>query len=101
MEEGLGQVAHQSLGLLLILLRCRLLGGGKEHPPPVGVVDQQRRVHPADMAAVGAGGGVEAPLPNALGQVGPLDDVDDEPDFEVDGLPTLGTGGLEGLGVRA
>ena len=99
MEEGLGQLVRQSLGDLLVLLRGGGLGRGKEHAPALRVVDEEWGVYAANVAAVGAGGGVDVARADAVGQVGPLGQVYEEPDFEVNGLATFGARGMGGLGV--
>ncbi len=98
--QAFAQPADQPGGVLAILLGGGVLRRGKEERRvAVGQVEEQRGVHGADVAAVGTGSGVEGALADAVGQVGPLGGVDDEPDFEVDRLPAVGTGGLGGLGV--
>jgi hypothetical protein len=89
MGKIIDEVAHQALGLLLVLLLRRLLRGGKEYPLPVRVVDQQGRVHLTDIAAMGARDAVDAPFPDTLGQVGLIGEINDQPDFGSKSAPAL------------
>ncbi len=98
-ERG-GQPGNQLLRDLLVLLLAGALRRGKEQALALGIVDQQRGVDAGRVLAMGAGHGVDALLADAFQQVGPLGDVDDEPDFGREGPAAVGAVQCGCFGIR-